>query len=79
MDTLRDTSQDTSIIVIEAEEVVLPGGELKKGPVYVSIVEDIITNITSTRPPTVKDVIKTHLLTSGFIDLHIHGLGTNDA
>ncbi|XP_019859635.1 PREDICTED: uncharacterized protein LOC109587857 [Amphimedon queenslandica] len=74
-----DASTRAASTVIEAEEVVLPGGELKKGPVYVSIVQDTITDITSTRPPTVKDVIKTHLLTPGFIDLHIHGLGgTND-
>uniref|UniRef100_A0A1X7U045 Amidohydrolase-related domain-containing protein n=1 Tax=Amphimedon queenslandica TaxID=400682 RepID=A0A1X7U045_AMPQE len=74
-----DASTRAASTIIEAEEVVLPGGELKKGPVYVSIVQDTITDITSTRPPTVKDVIKTHLLTPGFIDLHIHGLGgTND-
>uniref|UniRef100_A0A1X7T494 Amidohydrolase-related domain-containing protein n=1 Tax=Amphimedon queenslandica TaxID=400682 RepID=A0A1X7T494_AMPQE len=79
MDASTRAALTSALTVIEAEEVVLPGGELKKGPVYVSIVQDTITDITSTRPPTVKDVIKTHLLTPGFIDLHIHGLGgTND-
>ena len=70
-----DTCTLAPSTVIEAEEVVLPRGELKKGPVYVSIVQGTITDISSTRPPTVKDLIETHLLTPGFIDLHIHGLG----
>lgn len=67
----------SSTLVIEAKEVILPKGEHKEGPVYVTIEGGKITDIATAPPPSSshKEVLKTHLLIPGFIDLHIHGLG----
>uniref|UniRef100_A0A1X7SKA2 Uncharacterized protein n=1 Tax=Amphimedon queenslandica TaxID=400682 RepID=A0A1X7SKA2_AMPQE len=51
MDASTRAALTSALTVIEAEEVVLPGGELKKGPVYVSIVQDTITE-------TITDIIQ---------------------
>lgn len=64
-----------AVTVIEASQVVLEGGVVKEGPLYVTIEGERIVSIATTRPTSCTPIIKTHLLIPGFIDLHTHGLG----
>ena len=75
LDQLKEQNRDNST-VIEAKRVILPGGQEREGPLYIIIKGDIITSI-QTDPPDVSNImlLKTHLLTPGFFDLHTHGLG----
>ena len=66
------------ILVIEAEQVVLPGGVLEKGPVYVTVEGSRIAGVfrgRSASPVTDCPTLHTHLLCPGFVDTHTHGLG----
>ena len=62
--------------VIEARRIILPRGQEHEGPLYIIIKGDVIASI-QTDPPEVSNamLLKTHLLTPGFFDLHTHGLG----
>lgn len=64
--------------VIAAEEIVLPGGELRNGPHYVTIDGDRVVSIATKPPVSCSQTIETHLLVPGLIDLHTHGLGQYD-
>jgi N-acetylglucosamine-6-phosphate deacetylase len=62
--------------MIKAEQCVLSEGKMSEGKVYVTVTGDTITSIdTAEPPPTGCPIISTHLLTPGFIDIHLHGLG----
>ena len=75
LDQLMEQNRSNST-VIEAERIILSGGQERKGPLYIIIEGDVITSI-QTHPPEVSNtmLLKTHLLTPGFFDLHTHGLG----
>lgn len=63
-------------LVIRAEWVVLPGGTLKEGPFFVTIMADTITSVDLQEPSlSEQECLTTHLLTPGFIDIHTHGVG----
>ena len=64
-------------MMISADWLVLPGGKLEKGPVYVAIEGERIAavNRQSSPPTTDPCTVHAHLLTAGFVDLHTHGLG----
>ena len=64
--------------VIAADKVSFPRGELKEGPLYVTIQGDRIASIATEPPTSFSQTIRTHLLVPGFIDLHTHGLGQYD-
>jgi N-acetylglucosamine-6-phosphate deacetylase len=65
--------------MIKAEQCVLSEGKMSEGKVYVTVTGDTITSIdTAEPPPTGCPIISTHLLTPGFIDIHLHGLGGAD-
>ena len=63
------------MVVLKADSVVLPGGELRTGPLYVLVEGTKIVSIQEEAPDIPDEVINTHLLTPGFVDLHTHGLG----
>ena len=65
------------MLILEADWLVLPGGKLEKGPVYVAIEGDKITGVhsQSSRPTTEHPVVHAHLVTPGFVDIHTHGVG----
>ena len=64
---------------VECEWIVLPGGQHKKGPFYVTIRDSAIAAISSepsaTQGSSDLQHLSTHLLVPGFIDLHTHGVG----
>lgn len=63
--------------VIECAWIALPGGgELEKGPFYVTVEDETITGVDRQQPLLLPhSMSQCHLLTPGFIDLHTHGLG----
>ena len=63
------------MVVFKAQWIVLPGGELRSGPLYVLVEGQKIASIHEDAPGLPDEVINTHLLTPGFVDLHTHGLG----
>lgn len=63
------------MVVLKAECIVLPGGKLRTGPLYVVVEGQKIASIQEQASGLPDEVINTHLLTPGFIDLHTHGLG----
>lgn len=64
---------------VKCEWMILPGGQHKKGPFYVTIRGCEIAAIS--REPVVADGsfdlqrLSTYLLVPGFVDLHTHGVG----
>ena len=69
-------------VLIFAENVVLPKGEVREGPFYVVVKSGIITKISkaeSTLSTVAQcdrcDAVACHLLAPGFVDIHNHGLG----
>lgn len=64
-----------SLLVIEANEVVLGGGAKLKGPVYVTVKDTLIKSIDTKLNGDSEVSLRTHLLCPGFIDIHNHGLG----
>ena len=67
---------------VECEWIVLPGGQHKQGPFYVTIRDSAIAAISSAPSASQggSDLqrLSTHLLVPGFIDLHTHGVGEQD-
>ncbi len=69
-------------VLVFAENVVFPKGEVREGPFYVVIKNGIISKISkaeSTLSSVAQcdrcDAVTCHLLAPGFVDIHNHGLG----
>lgn len=69
-------------VLIFAENVVFPKGEVRRGPFYVTVKQGIIAKISkaeSTLSSVAQsdrcDAVTCHLLAPGFVDIHNHGLG----
>ena len=69
-------------LLIFAENVVFPKGEVKRGPFYVTVKQGTVAKISkveSTLSCAVQcarsHALTCHLLTPGFVDIHNHGLG----
>ena len=66
------------MLLIEAQRAVLPGGVLKEdGPIYVLVDGARIVSVTWESPAIGEEVPvkRTNLVTPGFVDIHMHGLG----
>ena len=69
------------MVIIECQWLVLPVGEVKEGPFFVTVEEGVIKAILREKPDAEQGEnaqqphLHTHLLSPGFIDLHTHGLG----
>lgn len=74
-------AQDNKILIF-AENVVFPNGELRKGPFYVVVKRGIISKIAKAESMVSSvaqcqrcDAITCHLLAPGFVDIHNYGTG----
>ena len=65
------------MLLLEADWLVLPGGKLEKGPVWVSVEGQEITAVFKDRAPPTTDytIHHAHLIAPGFVDIHTHGVG----
>ena len=65
------------MLLLEADWLVLPGGKLEKGPVWVSVEGQKITGVFKDRAPPTTDytIHHAHLVAPGFVDIHTHGVG----
>ena len=65
------------MLLLEADWLVLPGGKLEKGPVWVSVEGQKITGVFKDRAPPTTDytIHHAHLIAPGFVDIHTHGVG----
>lgn len=69
-------------LLIFAENVVFPKGELREGPFYVVIKRGIITKISKAESAVSSvtqcercDAVTCHMLAPGFVDIHNYGQG----
>ncbi len=63
---------------MEADWLVLAGGKLEKGPVYVAVEGETIAGVYKDKDsitPGGSDLLHAHLVTPGFVDIHTHGIG----
>ncbi len=71
------------MLVLESDWLVLPGGKLEKGPVYVVVKGDRIAGVHKERASISPEgseqsyFMHAHLVTPGFVDIHTHGVGMN--
>ena len=68
------------MLILEADWLVLPGGKLQKGPIWVSVEGQKIAGVFQKRPPPTTDhtLLHAHLVTPGFVDIHTHGVGKGE-